>query len=111
MKSKKNGASTSVVEVLNISPHGFWLLLYEQEYFLAFDHFPWFRHAPISAILNVQLPHPHHLHWPELDVDLELDAIVSPEKYPLVDKAGLALPSAQRAQLPKRKSTRALLHH
>ena len=107
MKSKQNGANFSDAEVLNISKHGLWVLVHEQEHFLSFEHFPWFRHAQVSAILNVQLPHPHHLYWPELDVDLELDAIVSPEKYPLVDKAGGMLPSLKptRPQSPKRKKS------
>lgn len=103
MKSKKNGASTSVVEVLNISPHGFWLLLYEQEYFLAFDHFPWFRQANIEALLDVQLPQPHHLYWPKLDVDLEVASIISPENYPLVDLQGLGTTTRSSSKAPTQK--------
>ncbi len=103
MKRKKNCASTAAVEVLNISPHGFWLLLHEQEYFLAFENFPWFRQANLDAILDVQLPQPHHLFWPKLDVDLELASITSPEQYPLVDRHGLKaefkpLPKAERVK-------------
>jgi hypothetical protein len=28
-----------------------------------------------------------HLHWPELDVDLHVDSIIHPERYPLVAAA------------------------
>jgi len=86
MKSRTNGKNISEVEVLNISQHGFWLLLNGQEHFLAFENFPWFKDASISSVLNVKLLKPTHLYWPDLDVDLELESIVSPEKYPLIYK-------------------------
>lgn len=74
-------------EVTNISGHGFWLLLGEREVFLSFKDFPWFRDASIGEISNVQRPHPHHLYWPDLDIDLAVDSIEHPERYPLVSKA------------------------
>ena len=86
MKSETIGAGTSQVEVLNVSPHGFWLWAAGREYFLAFDQFPWFRKATLSQLFTVELHHGQHLHWPELDVDLDFDRIAHPEKYPLVAK-------------------------
>ncbi|MBI4723430.1 MAG: DUF2442 domain-containing protein [Candidatus Stahlbacteria bacterium] len=84
MKSKIVGKSTSQVEVLNISKHGVWLLVHQNEYFLPFEAFPWFKNANIISILNVKLLQPHHLYWPHLDVDLEIESIELPEKYPFV---------------------------
>jgi len=78
------GKNTSDIEVLNVSKHGFWLFLNGREYFLSFESFPWFKDAKLSAILNVKLLQAHHLYWPDLDVDLELESIESPEKYPLM---------------------------
>jgi hypothetical protein len=86
MKSETIGTGTSLVEVLNVSPHGFWLWAAGQEYFLPFDQFPWFRTATLSQLFRVELHHGEHLHWPELDVDLDLDRILHPEKYPLIAK-------------------------
>lgn len=86
MKSAPRGTSTSSVEVLGITPHGLWLLLDEAEHFLAFQNFPWFRDAPVRSVLHVERPQPHHLYWPELDVDLHVDSISHPEKYPLVSR-------------------------
>ena len=83
MTSAAPGTTTSDVEVTNISRHGFWLFLEDREMFLPFEEFPWFRSAPVGAILNVQRPHPHHLHWPDLDVDLAVESIEHPERYPL----------------------------
>ncbi len=84
MKSEIIGAGTSPVEVLNVSPHGFWLLAAGREYFLSFDSFPWFRKASLEQLFQVEFSHGHHLHWPALDVDLDLDRIAQPEKFPLV---------------------------
>lgn len=83
MKSETPGTSTSAVEVTNISRHGFWVLLDERELFLPFEEFPWFQDAAVGAILNVDRPQPDHLYWPDLDVDLTVDSIEHPEKYPL----------------------------
>lgn len=77
------GSATSAVEVSNISKHGFWILVEGQEHFLPFEEFPWFKRATIEAILHLQRPSPRHLHWPDLDVDLSLDSIEHPERYPL----------------------------
>lgn len=80
--------STSPVEVTNISRHGFWLLLGDRELFVPFAEFPWFSQAPVSAILNVEQPHEGHLYWPDIDVDLAVESVEHPERYPLVSRAG-----------------------
>jgi uncharacterized protein DUF2442 len=86
MKSAALGPSTSLAEVTNVSPHGFWLFIGERELFVPFTQFPWFREASVREITNVQLPSPHHLYWPDLDIDLAVDSIEHPEKYPLVSQ-------------------------
>ena len=84
MKSEKAGKNISQVEVLNISQFGFWLSIANQEYFLPFDKFSWFKEVKISEILNVKLCRHQHLYWPDLDIDIELESIKHPEKYPLI---------------------------
>lgn len=84
MKSAARGKRTSDVEVTNVSEHGFWLLVHGRELYLAFEHFPWFRDVTIADILHVELPHPGHLYWPDLDVDLAVESIEHPERFPLV---------------------------
>jgi len=56
MKTGPRGTSTSAVDVLGITPHGLWLLLDETEHFLTFKDFPWFRDAPVRAVLHVDRP-------------------------------------------------------
>ena len=87
MKSATLGRSTSQVEVTNVSPHGFWLFIGERELFVPFKDFPWFADASIREISRVELPSPHHLYWPELDIDLAVDSVTHPERYPLLSKA------------------------
>jgi hypothetical protein len=72
--------------VTNVSRHGFWILVDGDEKFVAFDLFPWFLDVPIGRLLDVRLQGPGHLYWPKLDVDLAVESIDSPEKFPLVSK-------------------------
>jgi len=86
MKSATLGKRTLAAEVTNISSHGFWLLVADEELFVPFKEFPWFKDASVSEILNVVWPQPHHLYWPDLDVDVAVESIKHPEKFPLIAK-------------------------
>jgi hypothetical protein len=76
----------SAISVVNVSPDGFWLLIEDRELFVGFAQFPWFKDATIAEIADVQLPSPHHLYWPGLDVDLAVESIEHPDRYPLVSR-------------------------
>ena len=89
MKSTQPGNNTLAVEVTNISTHGFWLLVSDEELFLPFEKFPWFKDAPVASILTVEQPSPDHIYWPRLDVDLSLASIREPDKFPLVSRPGV----------------------
>jgi len=84
MKSETLGKSTSEVEITQISKYGIWLLLEEKEHFLSFEIFPWFKDASVSAIHNVELLNENHLYWPDLDIDLAVESVEFPERFPLV---------------------------
>lgn len=71
---------------MNISSHGFWLCWNDEEYFLDYAHYPWFKEASASKIARVESPAAGMLHWPDLDVDLSLSIIQHPERYPKVSK-------------------------
>ena len=62
-RSARRGGSTLDVEVTNVSLHGFGLLIGEAE------------------LTIVRLPSPHHLYWPDLDVDLAVDSLDHPDRY------------------------------
>lgn len=96
MKSATLGKNTSEAEVTNISRHGFWLLLADEELFVSFKEFPWFKNAAVAELLNVQWPQPHHLYWPDLDLDLAVESIRHPKKFPLVSKVSRSTRRASR---------------
>jgi hypothetical protein len=74
------------IKVLGVSPFGLWLLAENEEFFLSFEEFPWFKSAPVDAIFNVEKQGRFGFCWPDLDVDLTLDGIKHPENYPLKAK-------------------------
>ncbi|MBF0104492.1 MAG: DUF2442 domain-containing protein [Deltaproteobacteria bacterium] len=85
MRSSKNGKHI-LASVENITPFGIWLFVDGKEYFLDYNEYPYFKDQTIKSIQNVSLHNGFHLCWPELDVDLEIDNLTHPEKYPLKSK-------------------------
>ena len=87
MKSERRGKHTSDAEVTQVTTHGLWVLLDDDKIFAAFDDFPWFRAATIGQLTRVERPSPGHLYWPDLDVDLAVESLAHPKRYPLVSRA------------------------
>jgi hypothetical protein len=83
MSLSLDGINISLSEVTNITHLGFWLLVDDKEYFVPFQDYPAFLNANISQIYNVQETGPGQYYWPDLDIDIELDALENPEQYPL----------------------------
>lgn len=82
-KLKKRGKSISIAEIQDISKQGIWIFISDQEFFLPFKKFPWFKKATIDQIYDFKFYHGKHLHWPALDVDIDLESLKNPEAYPL----------------------------
>jgi hypothetical protein len=80
------GVSTLEIEVSLVSNKGFWLLLDNEELFVAYAEFPWFKQATVDEITTIDRPSPNHLYWPMLDVDLAVESIRNPALYPLISK-------------------------
>lgn len=83
MKLLVYGRNISSVEVANISPHGIWLQVRGTEYFLSYEEHPWFQNARLADLYEVRLIHGRFLRWDTLDVDLALDSLDHPDRYPL----------------------------
>jgi len=81
------GKHTSKAEILNVSPQEFWILVERRELFVPFAEFPWFKNAPASQVMNVELPSPHHLYWPDLDIDVAVESIENPTAYLILSRA------------------------
>ncbi len=82
-KLKNNGANIAEAEVTSISKHGLWLYLGGRELFVAFREFPWFAEAPVNKVMNVHWPSPDHLTWPDLDIDISVESVEHPDRFPL----------------------------
>jgi len=85
------GVATSEVEVSLASSKGFWLLLNNEELFVPYAEFPWFKQATMEQITTVEWPAPNHLYWPLLDIDLAVESIRNPGQFPLVAKSNPSL--------------------
>lgn len=86
MRSAALRNDTSRAEVTNITPFGIWMLVLGAEKFLPFERFPWFWSASVEHICAVELPSDNHLYWPELDIDLAVESIDHPERFPLISR-------------------------
>ena len=82
----KNNFSNTSASVLMINSQGIMLSVCGHDYFLSYNRVPWMQDAPIRSVLNVQMNGPEAIEWPDLDVDLEIDSLRHPERYPLVIK-------------------------
>lgn len=81
-----NCKSTLDVEVTKVSAIGIRVSIGERELFASFGDFPWFEEASICELAAVERPSPNHLFWPELDIDLTVDSLERPQRYPLVSR-------------------------
>jgi hypothetical protein len=57
---------------------------------MSFEDFPWFKEVPLRKVMNVQELSPGHFYWPDLDVDLGIETIKHPERFPLKAKERIA---------------------
>ncbi len=87
MSSLAHGDDISAVEVTNISAHGIWLLAQGKEMFMSYDDFPWFKDQAVKSIFNVEEQSRGHFYWPDLDIDLTVEIIEDPSRFPLKIKS------------------------
>lgn len=87
MECELASSNSSPVEVTHLSTHGVWLLSHDEELFMSYDDFPWFKSQQIKSVINVEEQSPGHFYWPDIDVDLTLEIIRHPERFPLLAKS------------------------
>jgi len=83
MISSKNGIDILEYEITNIEKFGVWLLADNKEYYIKFEDYPELKKATIEQLLNLKRISPTQFRWPDLDEDIELEALESPDKYVL----------------------------
>ncbi len=84
MRSARHGKNPGAAEVTRITADGVWIRIDGRDHLMPFHGFPWFRAARVEDVFDVRRLEPWHLHWPALDVDLEVESIEHPERFPLV---------------------------
>ena len=82
----KNNIKNTSVSVLMINAQGIMLSVLGNDYFVSYNRIPWMQDAPVRSVLNVQMSGNRAIEWPDLDVDLEIESLQHPERYPLVMK-------------------------
>ena len=82
---KSNSQDTSV-SVLMINDKGIMLSVKGSDYFISYNRMPWIKNASIMDALNVQMSGRNAIEWPTLNIDLEIDSLKHPERYPLIMK-------------------------
>ena len=72
--------------VLMINSQGIMLSVCGNDYFLSYNRIPWMLTASIGDVLNVRMSGRNAIEWPTLNVDLEIESLKHPERYPLIMK-------------------------
>ncbi|RLD04854.1 MAG: hypothetical protein DRI32_04980 [Chloroflexi bacterium] len=70
-------------QITSIEDDGFWLLVQNEEFFVPFDRYPDFQNATIQQIFNFE-DDGDEFYWADLDIDIELDALRHPDRFPLI---------------------------
>ncbi len=51
---------------------------------MSYADFPWFKDQTVKTIINVEEQAPGHFYWPDIDVDLSIESIEHPDRFPLL---------------------------
>ena len=82
----ENNISNPSANVLMINSQGIMLSVCGNDYFLSYNRIPWMLTASIGDVLNVRMSGRNAIEWPTLNVDLEIESLKHPERYPLIMK-------------------------
>jgi len=85
-KHSKINTENTLVKVLSINADGVFIMAFGKDYFLSYNRLPWFKEAKVSDIMNVTNIGSMGIRWEAMDVDLEIESLIHPEKYPLIMK-------------------------
>jgi len=85
-KNLNKDTENTSAKVLSINSDGINLLVGGKEYFISYNRVPWLQNAKESEVMNVSMLGKMGIRWEDLDIDLEIESLIYPEKYPLVIK-------------------------
>lgn len=82
----ENNTNAISASVLMINNQGIMISVAGNDYFLSYNRVPWLKDATVRNILNIKMLGKNAVEWPDLDIDLEVDSLKHPERYPLIMK-------------------------
>jgi hypothetical protein len=88
-KNLKKNTENTLVKVLSINNDGIFIAAFGKDYFVSFNRLPWFKDSKVNDIMNVRNIGTMGIRWDAIDVDLELESLIHPEKYPLIMKRSI----------------------
>ena len=80
----ENNTNAISASVLMINNQGIMISVAGNDYFLSYNRVPWLKDATVRNILNIKMLGKNAIEWPDLDIDLEVESLKHPERYPLV---------------------------
>jgi hypothetical protein len=86
MVKKRSFKLDMVKSIINFSDSGYYLLIYDKEYFIPFSDYPVFRKANIEQIFDFHILPLKQIYWKPLDCDIEQDALEKPQQFKLIYK-------------------------
>lgn len=87
METNLSASSQSTsVSVLMINAQGIMLSVQGNDFFVSYNRMPWLKDARVSDVLNVRMSGRSAIEWEALGVDLEIESLKHPERYPLIMK-------------------------
>ncbi|WP_455591764.1 DUF2442 domain-containing protein [Bacteroides sp.] len=69
-----------------INAQGIMISVLGNDYFISYNRMPWLKEARISDVLDVRMSGRSSIEWETLGVDLEIESLKHPERYPLIMK-------------------------
>ena len=84
--SLNTNSQNTLASVLMINSQGIMISVLGHDYLLSYNRVPWLKDARISDVLNIEVSGRSAIAWPALDVDLEIESLKHPERYPLLMK-------------------------
>ncbi|MDR0995667.1 MAG: DUF2442 domain-containing protein [Tannerella sp.] len=80
----ENNSQSTSVSVLMINAQGILISVQGDDFFVSYERMPWLRNARVADILDVHICGRTAIEWKALGLDLEIESLKHPERYPLI---------------------------
>ncbi len=84
MSLKTNGTKQERVKVTGVGNKGVSLDIHGKEYHMSYKDFPWLGSLTAQELGNIYIRYEDEIYFPDLDIELGLEILENPKKYPLL---------------------------